>query len=143
MVFQTNASGTFQEDHLYILHIYLVTVFGYCIFKVLEGRKIYNSYRNPARTQNLRPISLLPTPGKRFEKVVLKMVQSHVKVRDLLNASQSDFHARHRTTLHCMRRTDLVTLNFNSNISTAAVFMDVGKTFDTTLHLGLLCKLIN
>jgi hypothetical protein len=39
-----------------------------------------------------------------------------------------------------VRLTDHVTLNFN-NISTAAVFLDTEKTFDTSLHLGLLYKL--
>jgi hypothetical protein len=31
--------------------------------------------------------------------------------------------------------------NFNNNMSTAAVFWDIEKTFDTTWHSGLLCKL--
>jgi hypothetical protein len=36
-----------------------------------------------------------------------------------------------------MRHTDHVTLNFNNNISTAAVFLDIEKAFDTAWHLGL------
>jgi hypothetical protein len=40
-----------------------------------------------------------------------------------------------------MRLTDHVTLNFNNNISTAAVFLDIEKAFDTTWHPGLLNKL--
>jgi hypothetical protein len=39
-----------------------------------------------------------------------------------------------------MRLTDHVTLNFN-NMSTAEVFLDIEKTFDTTWHTGLLYKL--
>jgi hypothetical protein len=34
-----------------------------------------------------------------------------------------------------------VTLNFNNKISTAAVFLDIEKAFDTTWHHGLLYKL--
>jgi hypothetical protein len=45
--------------------------------------------------------------------------------RGLLNASQFGFHARHSTTLQCMRLTGHVTLNVNNNISTAAVFFDI------------------
>jgi hypothetical protein len=41
------------------------------------------------------------------------------------------------TTLQCMRLTDLETLNFNNNISTAAVFLDIEKVLDTTWHSGL------
>jgi hypothetical protein len=40
-----------------------------------------------------------------------------------------------------MRLTDHVTLNFNNNISTAAVFLDIEKAFDTTWYPGLLYKL--
>jgi hypothetical protein len=32
-------------------------------------------------------------------------------------------------------------LNFNNNMSTTAVFLDIGKAFDTTRHPGLLYKL--
>jgi hypothetical protein len=39
-----------------------------------------------------------------------------------------------------MRLTDHVALNFN-NMSTAAVFLDIEKAFDTTWHTGLLYKL--
>jgi hypothetical protein len=40
-----------------------------------------------------------------------------------------------------MRLTDHVTLNFNNKISTAAVFLDIEKAFDTTWHPGLLYNL--
>jgi hypothetical protein len=37
--------------------------------------------------------------------------------------------------------TDHVTLNFNNNMSTAVVFLDIEKAFDTLWHPGLLYKL--
>jgi hypothetical protein len=40
-----------------------------------------------------------------------------------------------------MRLADHVTLNFNNNMSMAAVFLDTEKAFDTTWHVGLLYKL--
>jgi hypothetical protein len=36
---------------------------------------------------------------------------------------------------------DHVILNFNNNMSTVALFLDIGKALDATWHLGLLCKL--
>jgi hypothetical protein len=36
---------------------------------------------------------------------------------------------------------DRVTLHFNNNMSTAAVFLDIEKTFETTLQPDLLYKL--
>jgi hypothetical protein len=40
-----------------------------------------------------------------------------------------------------MRLTDHVTLSFNNNMSTAAVFLDIEKAFDTIWYLGLLYQL--
>jgi hypothetical protein len=91
--------------------------------------------------QNLRSITLLSTTGKLFEKVILKIVQRQIEDKGLLNASQFAYLARHSTTLQCMKLTDHVTLNFNNKISTAAVFLDIEKAFDTTWHTSLLYKL--
>jgi hypothetical protein len=55
--------------------------------------------KDPKFPQNLRPISLLPTTGKLFEKVILKFVQKHIEERGLLNASQFGFLACHSTIL--------------------------------------------
>jgi hypothetical protein len=86
---------------------------------------------DPKFPQNLGPISLLYTAVKLFEKDILKTVLGHVEESGLLNASQFSFHARHSTTLQCMRLTDHVSLNFK-NISTAAVFLDIEKPLNST-----------
>jgi hypothetical protein len=95
----------------------------------------------PSRGYITRTLAELSTTDKLFEKVVLKIVQRHIEEKGLLNASQFGFRARHSTALQCMRLTDHVALNFNSNMSTVAVFLDIEKAFDTTWHLGLLYKL--
>jgi hypothetical protein len=98
------------------------------------------SGKDPKFPQNLWPISLLSSTGKLFEKVIQKIVQRQLDTKNLLNASQFGFRARHSTTLQCMRLTDHITLTFNNNMSTAAVFLDIEKAFDTTWHSGLLYK---
>jgi hypothetical protein len=55
------------------------------------------------------------------------MVQNHTGVRDLLNAIQLGFRARHNTTLQYMRLAEHATLNFNNKMSMAAVFLDRGN----------------
>jgi hypothetical protein len=70
--------------------------------------------------------------------VILKFLQKHIDERGLLNASQFGFRARHSTTLQCTRLADHITLNFKNKMSTAAVFLDIEKAFDTTWHSGLL-----
>jgi chemotaxis methyl-accepting protein methylase len=78
-----------------------------------------------------------------FEKqeLVLRKIQKHIEKRNLLNTSQFGFRANHSTPLQCMKLTDHVTLNFNNNMSTPAVFLDIEKAFDKTWHSGLLYKL--
>jgi hypothetical protein len=76
--------------------------------------------------------------GKLFEKRILQLLQKPIEEKGLLNAIQFDFRTRHSTTLQCMRLTDHVTLNFNNEMSTAVVFLDIEKAFDTTWHSGLL-----
>jgi hypothetical protein len=68
-------------------------------------------------------------------------VKRHIDEKDLLNADQFGFRACHSTTLQCERLTAHVTINFNNNMSTAAIFLDIEKAFDTTWHNGLLYKL--
>jgi len=81
--------------------------------------------------QNLRPIRLLSTTGKLFKKVIQKLKQSHLVVNNMLNANQFGLRARHSTTLK-----DHVTLNFNTIISTAAVFLDIEKAFDLACYIN-------
>jgi hypothetical protein len=73
----------------------------------------------------------LSTTGKLFEKVILKIVQRHTEERGLFNACQFVFCARHSTTLQHMKLMEHVTLNFNNNLSIAAVFLDTEKAFGT------------
>jgi hypothetical protein len=75
-----------------------------------------------------------------LKKVILKIILRHSEGENLLNASQFGFRAHHSTTLQCRRLTDHVTLNFNNNMSTAVVFLDIEKAFDTLWHPGLLSK---
>jgi hypothetical protein len=103
----------------------------------LEGSKnitLPKPGKDPKFPQNLRPISLLSTTGKLFEKVILRFLKKHIDEKGLFNASQFGFRARHSTTLQLMRLTDHVTCNFNNKMSTAAVLLDIEKAFDTTWH---------
>jgi hypothetical protein len=97
--------------------------------------------KDPKFHQNLHQISLLSTTGKLFEKVILKIIKRHIEGRNLINASQFGFHEHHSTTMQCIRLADHVTLSFNNKMSTAAVFLDIEKAFDTIWHHGLLYKL--
>jgi hypothetical protein len=87
--------------------------------------------------RNLCPNSLLPITGKLLEKVLLRTIQKHNEERNLLNASQFGFRADQSMILQCMMLADYITLNFNNNMLTSAVFLDIVKALDTTWHSGL------
>jgi hypothetical protein len=74
----------------------------------------------------------LSATGKLFEKLILRTIQRHTEQINLLNASQFGFQADHSLTLQCVWLADHITLNFNNNISTAAVFLDIKEAFDAT-----------
>jgi hypothetical protein len=76
-------------------------------------------------------------------KVILKIIQRHIEERSLLNARQFGFCACHSMIHQFMRLIDHVTLNFNSNMSTAVLFLDIEKAVHKTWHLGLIYKLFN
>jgi hypothetical protein len=126
----------------------LTLLFSYCLrlfyfpkyWKEAKVIRLPKSSKDPKFSQNLHQIILLSTTGKLFENVILQIVQRYNEEKGLLNESQFGFRARVSRTLQYMRLTDQ-TLNVNNNMSTAAVFLDIDKTFDTTRHLGLLYKL--
>jgi hypothetical protein len=109
--------------------------------KPFEGSQVTTlpkPFKDPKFPKNLRPIIILSTTGKLYDKVILKILQKRIEERCLLNASQFGFRVRHSTTLQSMTLTDHVTLNFNNKISAVAMFLDIKKAIDTTWHPGLM-----
>jgi hypothetical protein len=69
---------------------------------VLEAKVVALSKpagKGPKFPKNLRPISLLPSTSKVFERVILQIVKRHIGENNLLNASQFGF--RDVTARHC------------------------------------------
>jgi hypothetical protein len=120
--------------------VHLTHLFNYCIrisqftasWKEAKVITLPKPGRDNKFPQNLRPISLFSNADKSFEKVIPKIVQWHVEGINLLDASQFSFRALHSTTLQCMRLPDHANLNLNSNMSMAAVFLDIEIAFDVT-----------
>jgi hypothetical protein len=82
-----------------------------------------------------RPVSLLDTVGK------LTRVLRKVNERGLLRYEQFGFRPKHSTTLQLARLVERVNRNFDERRLIGAVFLNVGKAFDTVWAKGLLYKL--
>jgi hypothetical protein len=105
------------------------------VFSILKPGK------DPAQPSSYRPISLLDTIGKLFEKILLSRILSEVSGRGLLRDEQFGFRPRHSTALQLTRLVERVSRNFDERRLTGAVFLDVAKAFDTVWVDGLLYKL--
>ena len=95
------------------------------VFSVLKPGK------DPALPSSYRPISLLNTIGKLFEKILLSRILFEVSGRGLLRHEQFGFRPKHSTALQLARLVERVSRNFDEKRLTGAVFLDVAKAFDT------------
>ena len=82
--------------------------------------------KHPALPSSNRPISLLDTIGKLFEKILLARILHEVSGRGLMRDEQFGFRPRHSTWLQLAER---ITTNFGEKRLRGAVFLDVAKTF--------------
>lgn len=88
--------------------------------------------------QNYRPISLLPTLSKVFERVILNRVLEHEMVSGILVSEQYGFRARRSTVQQLIRITNMISSSFNKNQSVAMMLLDIEKAFDAVWHHGLI-----
>jgi retron-type reverse transcriptase len=88
-----------------------------------------------------RPISLLSSLGKLFERTVLARLKE--AVTDVIPDHQMGFRERHSATHQLVRLIEKVAENLSRQTSTAAVFLDVEKAFDRAWPEGLIHKLSN
>lgn len=97
--------------------------------------------KNPSNVADLRPISLLPLPGKTLEKFVHKDLITYLETHDLLSKNQFGFRPGLSTSDAITELIDGVGINLNSNKLTIATFVDFAKAFDTLDHTLILDKL--
>jgi hypothetical protein len=88
---QAPSKKTIGTVDTFVYSLHSVVVFS----DVLEAKMttLPKPGRDPKFLPNLGPISLLPTTGNLFEKVILKIVQRHTEERSLRNAGQFGFRA--------------------------------------------------
>lgn len=89
-----------------------------------------------------RPISLLSTLGKVYEKVIEEELTDFTNVHKIIPDEQFGFKQGHSTVAQLARLTDYITDAFNERKYTGMVLLDIQAAFDTTWHDGLLYKMI-
>lgn len=89
---------------------------------------------------NHRPISLLNTLSKVFERLLLTRLNFHTSHK--IRPEQYGFRRQHSTTLQLVNVLDEIITKKNHRLKTVAVLLDVEKAFDKVWHPGLIFKLI-
>ena len=83
---------------------------------------------------NYRPISLLPSISKLFEKVVSNQVSEYFKKNNLFHDGQYGFRDHHSTELANIELSDRIISALDEKQLPVTIYMDLSKAFDTLDH---------
>ena len=97
--------------------------------------------KNKSLPESYRPISLLPTLSKIFERIILNRIINFENESKIIIPEQFGFMKNKSTVQQLVRITNTISNNFNINKSTAMILLDIEKAFDTVWHQGLIYKL--
>ena len=89
---------------------------------------------------NYRPMSLLPSISKLFEKVVSNQVSEYFIKNILFHDGQYGFRDSHSTELANIKLTDRIISAVDEKQLPVTIYMDLSKAFDTLDHDTLLKK---
>ena len=90
---------------------------------------------------NYRPISLLNSFSKIFEKIVCSRLVIFLENNNILSPSQFGFRSKHSTVHPMVKLTNFVSEALNKKEHAIAIFCDLRKAFDTCNYQILLKKL--
>jgi hypothetical protein len=114
-----------------------------CYFPTAWKKSIIITIPKPGKDtkfpSNFRPIALLSSISKIYERIILSnlLSQCSTKIRN----EQYAFREGHSSTQQLVNLVDQISVGLNDKKHIAMVFLDVEKAFDRVWHDGLLYKL--
>ena len=90
---------------------------------------------------NYRPVSVLSSVSKVFEKVIFNQLYKYFQDNSLFHTSQYGFRSNHSTELAALEFLDRVMNEMDKGQTPLSIFLDFSKAFDTIDHNILIHKL--
>ena len=110
-------------------------------WKLATLRMLLKPDKLPSLTTSYRPISLMSSIMKLFERVIEQRLRSYLEDIGFINNYQSGFRQNKSTEDHLFRPSQSVMESFNRREHVVAAFLDVKKAFDNVWHNGLRYKI--
>ena len=110
-------------------------------WKIATLRMLLKPDKLPFLTTSYRPISLISSIMKLFERVIEQRLRSHLEHIGFINKHQSGFRRAKSTDDHLFRLSQSIMESFNKGEHVVAAFLDVEKAFDNVWHNGLRYKI--
>jgi hypothetical protein len=108
--------------------------------KIAKIIPIFKS-KNEHVLSNYRPISILPSISKIFEKIMYNQVYNHFNENNLFYPNQYGFRKGHNTEHAVIELIDRIIFEMEKNRTPLNIYLDMTKAFDTLDHEILLRKL--
>lgn len=129
--------------------IFLRNIFNACFkfgifpscFKCAKVVAIPKPGKDPRSPSSYRPISLLSSIDKLYEKIILSRLNAFIADNNLINREQFGFRQQHSTVHQIKRMTNYIKTNKRQRLSTGIILLDIEKAFDSIWHNGLIYKL--
>ena len=104
--------------------------------------KVSPIFKNGSKSDlnNYRPISVIPTVAKIFEKIIYDQLYQYLN-DGLLNSGQSGFRSLHSIVTALLETSDNWCVNIDRGLLNGVIFIDLRKAFDTFDHEIILKKL--
>lgn len=102
---------------------------------------IYKKGGNALEPSAYRPIALLPSISKIFEKVMANRIYTFLEKYELLDVNQYGFRQKRSTTLATYNYVQKIYSYLNQRQCTLGLFLDMSKAYDNVSHNLLLQKI--
>jgi exonuclease III len=110
-------------------------------WKTAKVTPIPKAGKDLSSPSNYRPISLLNSLSKIFEKIILSRLNDYLSRNKIIPNEQFGFRRGHSTNHQLLRVSRFIQNSLNLKQSTGMLTFDIEKAFDSVWHKGLLYKM--